>query len=135
MISQIKDLLQRAVGTTYTAKASDLDRAIQQNDQLKLLAGKNLAWQLPGRGVLPGLSDAEFSVFSQFGDDGIVQYLIHHLKIQPQTFIEFGVENYTESNTRFLLINNQWRGLVIDGSKENVDYIKNDTIYWKYKLT
>ena len=60
--------------------------------------------------------------------------------IQPpfcvsQTFVEFGVENYTECNTRFLLMNNNWRGLVIDGSKENIDYIIGWDSYWRYDLT
>ena len=42
--------------------------------------------------------------------------------------------SYTESNTRFLLSNNQWSGLVIDGSAENIDYIKRDPIYWACNL-
>src|SRR5882762_7163690 len=50
------------------------------------------------------LSEVEFQVFSQWGDDGIIQYLINKIEIPNKTFIEFGVENYKESNTRFLLI-------------------------------
>lgn len=76
----------------------------------------------------------EYKVFSQWGEDGIIQYLINNIDISNKTFIEFGVENYTESNTRFLLINNGWSGLVIDGSEENINYIKNDPIYWTYNL-
>ncbi|RVU25603.1 hypothetical protein EOJ36_04075 [Sandaracinomonas limnophila] len=81
------------------------------------------------------LSEAEFKVFSQWGDDGIIQYLINKLKIETKTFIEFGVENYLESNTRFLLLNDNWTGLIIDGSQSNIDYIQNDTIYWKHDIT
>lgn len=81
------------------------------------------------------LSELEFKVFSQWGDDGIIQYLIHQLNIRTKTFIEFGVENYTESNTRFLLMNNNWKGIVIDGSPDNIQYIKNDNITWKHSLT
>src|SRR5438093_10377535 len=76
------------------------------------------------------LSDVEFQVYSQFGDDGVIQWLIHQIEIPCKTFIEFGVENYTESNTRFLLVNNNWQGLVIDGSQENINFIKNDRIYY-----
>ena len=39
-------------------------------------------------------------------------------------FIEFGVENYEEANTRFLMENNNWSGLIIDSSLENVEHIK-----------
>src|ERR1039458_8108216 len=78
--------------------------------------------------------DAEFRVFSQWGEDGILQHLLRHIAISTKIFIEFGVENYTESNTRFLLLNNYWSGLVIDGNSENIDFIKNDDIYWRHNL-
>ncbi len=77
---------------------------------------------------------AGFKVFSQWDDDGLIQYLIKTIDISNKIFIEFGVEDYTESNTRFLLMNNNWNGLVFDGSKEYVDYIKKDDIYWKHNL-
>lgn len=80
------------------------------------------------------LSETEFKVYSQWGEDGIIQYLIDNINISEKIFIEFGVQNYTESNTRYLLINNNWSGLVIDGSQEYIDYIKKDEIYWKYNL-
>jgi hypothetical protein len=83
---------------------------------------------------ISSLQDVEFQVFSQWGDDGIIQYLIGNIDIRHKTFIEFGVENYREANTRFLLINNNWSGLVIDGSKENIDYIKQDNISWAYDI-
>src|SRR5579859_7257876 len=61
------------------------------------------------------LQEAEFRVFSQWGEDGIIQYLLSKVAIAHDTFVEFGVGNYRESNTRFLLTNNNWRGLIIDG--------------------
>lgn len=80
------------------------------------------------------IGEAEFRAFSQWGEDGIIQYLVNNIQLDRKLFIEFGVENYTESNTRFLLINNNWSGLVIDGSEENINYIKNDVIYWSNNL-
>src|SRR5687768_12224968 len=67
---------------------------------------------------IKNLDEVEFQVFSQWGDDGIIQYLVNKLDIPNKTFIEFGVEDYKESNTRFLLISNNWSGYVIDGSAE-----------------
>jgi hypothetical protein len=78
--------------------------------------------------------EAEFRVFSQWGEDGIIQHLVKHVPIERRIFVEFGVENYTESNTRFLLTNNQWSGFVMDGSAENVEYIRRDPIYWATNL-
>tara|TARA_E500000178_G_C16867133_1_gene682503 strand:+ start:148 stop:1029 length:882 start_codon:yes stop_codon:yes gene_type:complete len=76
----------------------------------------------------------EFKVFSQWGEDGLIQFLLRYVNIVNSVFVEFGVENYLESNTRFLLINNNWSGLVIDGSPDNIAYIKSDPIYWQHNL-
>lgn len=81
-----------------------------------------------------GVQLNEFRAFSQWGEDGVIQYLVRAIGIERCVFIEFGVENYTESNTRFLLCNNNWTGLVIDGSEEHIQYIKNDPIYWRHNL-
>lgn len=80
------------------------------------------------------IQDTEFKVFSQWGEDGIIQYLIHKLPIENKVFIEFGVEDYTEANTRFLLENDNWSGLVMDGSVKNIESIKKSPTYWKYDL-
>src|SRR5436309_8282853 len=80
-----------------------------QVDELKIIAAKILIRDLKKAGALDDLFDVEFKVFSQFGDDGIIQYLISVLDIPSKVFIEFGVEDYRESNTRFLLVNNNWR--------------------------
>jgi hypothetical protein len=77
---------------------------------------------------------AEFRVFSQWGEDGILQHLLRHVEVSRKIFVEFGVENYTESNTRYLLMNGNWAGLVIDGSPTNIEYVKRDEIYWRYNL-
>lgn len=92
-----------------------------ENRQLQVIDSKNI-------------KENEFRVFSQWGEDGIIQFLIRNVNIPSKIFVEFGVENYTESNTRFLLVNNNWSGLVIDGSLENINYIKKDPIYWQHNL-
>src|SRR6266568_64259 len=52
------------------------------------------------------IQDYEFKVFSQWGEDGIIQYLIQTVEIKNKIFVEFGIQDYKESNTRFLLQNN-----------------------------
>src|SRR5687767_11068587 len=81
-----------------------------------LLYGKVLSENVKNREKIVSLREVEFKVFSQFGDDGIIQWLIHHLDIPNRTFIEFGVGDYHESNTRFLLMNDNWVGFIMDGS-------------------
>jgi hypothetical protein len=104
-------------------------------DSLKILAAQPLIQKIRNDISITSLRDVEFKVFSQFGDDGIIQYLIHRLAPLPDSFVEFGVENYRESNTRFLLLNNNWRGAVLDGSQSCVDQIQGDEIYWRHTLT
>ena len=77
----------------------------------------------------------EVKVFSQSGEDGIIQFIISKIKNKNCTFVEFGCENYVESNTRYLLYNNNWKGLIIDGNKENVNEIKKSNYHWKHDLT
>lgn len=103
-------------------------------EDLKLLTGRLLANQV--RANAKSFREAEFKVFSQFGDDGIIQYLIARLEIPLalSTFVEFGVQDYTESNTRFLLMNDNWRGLVMDGDKNNIENLKVRDLYWRHDL-
>ncbi len=105
--------------------------------EAKILAAKTLIHQIAARGDLSDIQEAEFKVFSQFGEDGILQYLIRRTGIGPElrTFVEFGVETYEEANTRFLLINDNWSGLVIDGSPASIARVRESSIYWRNGLT
>lgn len=85
-------------------------------------------------GCIKNLEEVEFKVYSQWGEDGIIQHLIHNIEIPNKTFIEFGVQDYQESNTRFLLMNNNWDGLVIEMNRQDVEKIKKDEIFYKYNL-
>ncbi len=100
----------------------------------RFLLGRLLSEKVKHVGQITALRDVEFSVFSQMGDDGIIQWLIHHLDIPDETFIEFGVEDYRESNTRYLLMNDNWSGFIMDGSKENIDKVVAAPYFWKYDL-
>jgi hypothetical protein len=80
------------------------------------------------------LTKAEFKVFSQSGEDGIIQYLLSRVAIENEVFVEFGVGDYSEANTRFLLMNNKWRGLVIDSSEKDVESIIHSSMYETWRL-
>jgi len=104
-----------------------------RSDALLQAIGRIEARQLADR--RGSLHDHEFKVYSHAGEDGIIQFLVQNVPVPSHTFIEFGVEDYREANTRFLLLNNQWTGLVMDGDADNVARIKADPIYWNYALT
>lgn len=103
----------------------------------QFLSAKVIINQIKQNGIYNNIQDTEFKVFSQFGDDGIIQYLISNVKLKhnEKRFIEFGVEDYRESNTRFLLFNNNWSGLVMEFRKELISSIRHSAYYWKYDLT
>jgi hypothetical protein len=82
----------------------------------------------------PDPNDWEFQVTSQSGEDGIIQYLLQRVPIEHKLFVEFGVEDYTEANTRFLLQNDGWGGLVMDGSAAHVAMIRQDALSWRANL-
>jgi hypothetical protein len=86
--------------------------------------------------VAPGRNprEFEFKVCSQWGEDGIIDHLLTRVPITSRSFVEFGVESYTEANTLFLLKHRYWRGLVIDGSTDHIDTVKRSAEYWRYDL-
>jgi hypothetical protein len=109
-------------------------RAERGIEDCKLVLGQQEA--RARRGITPGsLADVEFRVFSQFGDDGIIEFLASIASDVPQSFVEFGVGDYTESNTRFLLMNRHWRGLICDGNRRLAARIRKDPVAWQNGLT
>jgi hypothetical protein len=76
----------------------------------------------------------EYGVFSQWGEDGLIGHLVSRVPIERPWFVEFGVEDYREANTRFLVMTQNWRGLVMDGSEANIRAIKDDAISWRHEL-
>jgi hypothetical protein len=109
-------------------------KAEHHSEAMLLLLGKEMAWRVASLPPNTDFRKVGFKVFSQFDEDGIIQYLISKLPIGNRTFIEFGVENYEESNTRFLLLNDHWQGMVLDARASDIRYIQQDKIYWQYDL-
>jgi len=99
------------------------------------LGGAAAAMQVRQMVRIHELSDAGFKVFSQWDEDGIVEWLVHHNGPMPESFVEFGVEDFREANLRHLLTSRNWRGMVIDGSPENIEVAKQDAIFWRHDLT
>lgn len=105
----------------------------QDTETSLILQGKILS-ELNRNKSSKNIQDYEFKVFSQNGEDGIIQFLIQNTEIKNKTFVEFGVETYKEANTKFLLLNNGWSGLIIDGDKDAMEKIASSDLHWKYDL-
>ena len=83
---------------------------------------------------IKNLKEVEFSAFSQFGEDGIISWLIEKIPNIEKVFLEIGTQDYWESNTRFLLKAKNWKGYVIEASKKDVAKIKSQRIYWQHDI-
>ena len=128
--SAYKRIIAKSLRVAFTDAYADSELT-----RLYTAAGNIAARQVGALERLDTLADAEFSIFSQWGEDGIIEWLVHHNGPMPEIFVEFGVETYRESSTRFLLMNRNWRGLIIDGDPANMAVAKNDSISWRYDLT
>lgn len=61
------------------------------------------------------LADAEFSIYSQNGEDGILLYLLSALGRQEGRFIEIGIGDGTECCCANLALNWGWSGIMVEG--------------------
>jgi hypothetical protein len=78
--------------------------------------------------------DANYRAFSQFNEDGILQYLIRKVGCPHKTFVEIGTEDYRESNTRFLLEKDWWSGVTVDAGNEAEEWMKRTSIYFLHDI-
>lgn len=65
-----------------------------------------------------------FKVYSQAEEDGILHEILRRIGVTSRTFIEIGVSNGRECNTR-LLLRQGWKGIWIDGSADYESEIKS----------
>ena len=83
---------------------------------------------------IKSLSDTEFKIYSQNGEDGILDYLIFSLGIKRPKFIEIGIGDYSESNSRFIFERTSTRGMVVDSIPNLENKIKKRIKIWKGDL-
>lgn len=100
-------------------------------DRIRFAVG---ALAVPQARLAATMRDAEFRAFSQFGEDGILQWLISRVQIGREEFVEIGVGDYRESNTRFLLEYSNWRGLVIDAGRAHARYLARSGLSWRHSI-
>lgn len=70
------------------------------------------------------LTKFEYQAFSQFGEDGIIREIFRRIGTTNRYFVEFGVEDGSETNSTYLLYQG-WKGLWIDGDPANIHSINH----------
>ena len=85
------------------------------NNNKKRLGEIHIAQSKTNYNKIKNIRDAEIKIFSQFGEDGIINFLLHKLNFKNNiSFVEIGTGDYEEANTRFLCETMISRGLLID---------------------
>jgi hypothetical protein len=117
-------------------RARTLGQIQKESKDALLLQGRIASWLARSKETITSLRDVEFKVLFQFGEDGIIDWIIERSQIPDRlhSFIEFGVELYEEANTRFLLENRNWRGLTIDANSQLETKVRNRPLAWRHTL-
>ncbi|AFY37674.1 hypothetical protein Lepto7376_1322 [[Leptolyngbya] sp. PCC 7376] len=68
---------------------------------------------------MTSLKKFEHKIYSQNGEDGIIALLLDCVGRDNKYFVEFGVQDGTECNTRYLREHANFTGLMMDGGNEN----------------
>ena len=134
--TQTKSIIEKLGGARkdITSMRVQQHALAREVESLKVLCGHLAAQHSRSLPASASLHDAEFQVFSQWGEDGILQFLLAHVPVPNTVFVEFGVETYAEASTRFLLIHNSWSGLIIDGSEASMEAVRNSDLAWRHTL-
>lgn len=69
------------------------------------------------------LTRFEYSVYSQFGEDGITAEIFHRIGETDRAFVEIGAGDGIENNTAYLLTRG-WSGAWIEASRRSVERIQ-----------
>lgn len=77
------------------------------------------------------LWDAEFKIFSQFGEDGILDYLCQSIGLSKPKVLEIGAGNFTECNSRFLAEFRNASVFAVDDRDDLIHQIDKLPLKWK----
>ena len=115
-------------------KFINLSNAKETNNQLLINLAK-LHFDNISKIESKNFTEHEYKVFSQFGEDGLINLILNNINIKNKYFIEFGVEDYEESNTKLLLEGFNWSGTIFDCNSNFISKIKKKSFYWKYNIS
>ena len=80
------------------------------------------------------LEDFEYKFYSQNGEDGIIDFIVKKLNLRKPTFVEIGVGDYSEANTRFLYESYYSKGLIIDNIENFKEKVLKNISLWRGNL-
>ena len=94
-----------------------LERVLDKLQQQRKKVHRLRQW-LKDRHEPRSLRNFERKVFSQHGEDGIIDEIFRRIGEGQRFAVEFGIEDGTECNTRYLFEQRGWSGVLLDGSSD-----------------
>jgi hypothetical protein len=127
MIASLSKFLRS--GTATRSKISD-----NNLKQKMLAASAAINASKASRNTYENLWDSEVRVFSQWGEDGILDYLFDVAGISKPRILEFGAGNFTECNSRFAAEYRNASAYLVDMRDDLVKNTKELDIYWRNSI-
>lgn len=87
--------------------------------------------QRAARDTFTDLWEAEVQVYSQWGEDGIIDYLCDCLSLARPRALELGAGNFLECNTRFLAENRSASVVAVDARSDLGPTLASLPLYWR----
>jgi hypothetical protein len=140
----IKQILKRALQRAYSIAVQNNAPMMEDMEHLghyhhvdqgtQILLRLKYQEMLRNNVPLPPLDSVEFRSYSQNGEDGILLFIFSLIGTTNKKAVEISVGNGMECNAANLIINHGWRGLLFDGSEENIavgrNFYKNHKDTW-----
>lgn len=120
MLTSLKNALSRLWHTSNANHKLSRLLELQTEEFLQRHLYQNPRYDSPKR-----LNRFEFKVFSQNGEDGIIEEIFNRIGTTNKFFVEFGVGNGLENNSAYLLVKD-WSGLWLEGDHASVEFVKTE---------
>jgi hypothetical protein len=118
----------------HSQSRSKISSAERNLSEILLQASAAINASKAARNTYKYLWDSEVRVFSQWGEDGILDYLFDITDISKPRILEFGAGNFTECNSRFTAEYRNASAYLVDMRDDLVEHTKQLEIYWRNSI-
>ena len=103
--------------------------------EIKFLLGQSAIIASRGNSAsFQDLWDSEVKIYSQFGEDGIIDYICEDLGLSKPSILEIGAGNFGECNSRWLVESRNSGAYLVDSRGDLPAGIRQSQLLWKSHL-
>ena len=105
---------------------------IFDSNNLKFFLGQSaVTSSTSSRSEFKDLWDSEVKVYSQWGEDGIINFILDKIGLAKPNILEIGVGDFSECNSRFAIEYRNASAVLIDTNSELENGVKRSGLLWK----